>query len=408
MLKLNKYMPSKIQALKGFRDFGPVEAKKRAWLQGQMTAVFESWGYEPIETPTLEPLELFEGQIGEDEKLFYKFTDNGGRNVALRYDQTVPTCRFVGNNYNSLTFPFKRYQIQNVFRAEKPQAGRYREFIHVDADIIGNKNPEADAEVIALMLSVYQALGLNAKALINNRKLIKNIPYEAISAIDKLKKIGEEGVIADMIKKGISKTLAESYLQQIAELTPDTDLEIIFSYLKSYGFSPKNFAFEPTLARSFSYSDGPIWEIIVPEYTHGSLGGGERYDGLIAKISGADLGGTGFGIGFDRTLEALEQLKLLPSFETTTKVLVTTFSPDLFEKSLEITRNLRQAGISSELYPDPSAKLEKQLKYADKKAIPFAIILGPDEVKNQTVTIKNLKSKTQETKSQTDLTNQLK
>lgn len=399
MLNLNKPMSGqKIQALKGFRDFGPKEATARAWLKEQMITVFESWGYTPIETPTLEPLELFEGQIGEDEKLFYKFVDNGGRNVALRYDQTVPTCRFVGNNYNSLTFPFKRYQIQNVFRAEKPQAGRYRELIQVDADLIGPKNPEADAETIALMLNVYQALGFtNVKALINNRKLINSIPYEAVAAIDKLKKIGVEGVLAEMIKKGISKVLAEGYLEQIKSLTPDSDLKIIFEYLKGYGISEDNFVFEPTLARSFSYSDGPIWEIIVPEYSYGSLGGGERYDGLISKISGQDLGGTGFGIGFDRTLEAMTQLNLLPVFEPTTKVLITIFSPDLFENSLKLAGKLRDAGINCETYSDPFAKLEKQLKYADKKAIPTAVIMGPDEIKNNTVTVKNLITKEQKT-----------
>ena len=387
---------NKIQALKGFRDFGPVEAKKRAWLKDQMIAVFESWGYLPIETPILEPLELFAGQIGEDEKLFYKFTDNGDREVALRYDQTVPTCRFVGNNYNALTFPFKRYQIQNVFRAEKPQAGRYREFTQVDIDLIGNKNPEADAECIAISIKLYQKLGFtNARAVINNRKMIKNIPYEAIVAIDKLKKIGVEGVVAEMVKKDISKTLAEGYLQQVKELTPDADLKIIFEYLKGCGISEENFVFEPTLARSFSYSDGPIWEMVIPEYSAGSVAGGERYDGMMNRISGFDLGATGIALGFDRTLEAMEQLNLLPTFEAVTKVLVTTFSPDLFEKSLKLANQLRTAGINCETYPDPFAKLEKQLKYADKKAIPYAIIIGPDEAKNNTATVKNLATKTQ-------------
>ena len=402
-------MSNIIQTLKGFRDFGPLEAKRRAWLKSQMVAVFEFWGYEPIETPTLEPLELFAGQIGEDEKLFYKFVDNGGRNVALRYDQTVPTCRFVGNNYNTLTFPFKRYQIQNVFRAEKPQAGRFREFTQVDIDLVGNKNPEADAEMIAMSITLFQKLGFKSvKAIINSRKMIKDIPYEAIAAIDKLKKIGVEGVVAEIVKKGISKTLAESYLQQVKELTPDSDLKIIFEYLKGYGISEDNFVFEPTLARSFSYSDGPIWEMVIPEYSAGSVGGGERYDGLMKRISGFDLGGTGIGIGFDRTLEALEQLKLLPEFPATTQVLVTTFSPDLFEKSLKLVNGLRASGIACETYPDPFAKLEKQLKYADKKQISFAAILGPDEVKNNTVTLKNLATKGQQTIPQTELTKHLK
>ena len=177
------------QLLKGFRDFLPKEAVKRQWLKEKIRATCESWGFEPLETPTLEPLELFEGQVGEDEKLFFKFEDQGGRQVALRYDQTVPTCRVVGQNYQQLTMPFKRYQIQPAFRAEKPQKGRYREFLQCDADIFGDESPFADAEVIALSLDIYRRLGFKqAKVLINNRELVKDIPYPAIAAIDKLKR----------------------------------------------------------------------------------------------------------------------------------------------------------------------------------------------------------------------------
>ena len=150
----------KIQTLKGFRDFLPAEAAKRAWLIGRIKETMELWGYDPLETPTLEPLELFEGQIGEDEKLFFKFEDTGSRQVALRYDQTVPTCRVVGQNYQELPTPFKRYQIQMAYRAEKPQKGRYREFLQCDADIFGVKGPEADAEVIALSLDIYRRIGV--------------------------------------------------------------------------------------------------------------------------------------------------------------------------------------------------------------------------------------------------------
>src|SRR3989338_3602355 len=179
-----------IQLLKGFRDFLPEEARKRAWLRTKMVSVFEKWGYEPLETPTLEPLELFTGQIGEEEKLFFKFKDQGDRDVALRYDQTVPTCRVIGQYGNQLTFPFKRYQIQPAFRSEKPQKGRYREFTQVDADIFGVKTPDADAETIALSLDIYKQLGFKrAVVRINSRALFKDMPYEAIVSIDKIKKI---------------------------------------------------------------------------------------------------------------------------------------------------------------------------------------------------------------------------
>lgn len=174
---------SKLQTLKGFRDFLPGAAKKRQWLVREIQTLFESWGYEPVESPTLEYAELFKGQIGEDEKLFFKFTDQGEREVALRYDQTVPTCRIVAQYRNEIKFPFKRYQIQTSFRAEKPQKGRYREFLQADADIFGVKSPVADAECIALGLEVYRKLGFkNAKVLINDRDLLKNLPYEAIVA----------------------------------------------------------------------------------------------------------------------------------------------------------------------------------------------------------------------------------
>lgn len=176
--------------LKRISGFLPKTALKRQWLKEKIIEVFELWGYDPMETPTLEPLELFAGQIGEDEKLFFKFKDNGGRDVALRYDQTVPACRVVGQYNSTLISPFKRYQIQPAFRAENPQKGRYREFLQCDADIFGIDSPFADAEVIALSLDIYRRLGFtNAKALINDRSLLRDFPYEAIVAIDKLKKL---------------------------------------------------------------------------------------------------------------------------------------------------------------------------------------------------------------------------
>src|SRR3989344_5542138 len=181
---------TKLQTLKGFRDFLPKDARAREWLIDIIRSIFRGWGFEPLESPTLEYSDLFEGQIGEDEKLFFKFTDQGGRKVAMRYDQTVPTARIVAQYRNEIKLPFKRYQIGTVYRAEKPQAGRYREFLQSDADIFGITSPIADAEVIALSLEIYKILGFkNAKVLINDRALLKNMPYEAIVAIDKLKQI---------------------------------------------------------------------------------------------------------------------------------------------------------------------------------------------------------------------------
>lgn len=386
-----------LQTLKGFRDILPTDARKRTWVKDQMIRVAERWGYLPIETPTLEPASLFAGEIGEDEKLFYRFTDNGGRDVMLRYDQTVPTCRYVANNYNSLVFPFRRYQIQSVFRAENTQKGRYREFTQFDLDIFGVKDPSADAEVIAENLDTYLTIGFKQPVIIfNNRDLMKDIPYEAIVATDKLKKIGEDGVLAEMVKKGISESQAKQYLSSIRSIKPDTTIQTIIEYLQKSGFGPEYYRFEPTLARSFSYSQGPIWEIVIEDYKVGSVGGGERYDGMMERLTGLAIPATGVGFGFDRTVEAADQLGLIPLVQTT-QALVTIFSPALQANSLELAAQLRSAGINTELYPDPTAKLEKQLKYADKKALPFVLVLGQDELDKKMVTVKNLAERTQTT-----------
>jgi len=235
-------MKQQFQTLKGFRDFLPVEARKRAWLKGKMISVFESWGYEPMETPTLEPLDLFKGEIGEDEKLFFKFTDQGGRQVALRYDQTVPTCRVLGQYLNDIALPFRRYQIQSAFRSEKPQKGRYREFVQADIDIFGIASPIADAECIAVSIDLYKKLGFkDPVAIINNRDLLKGIPYPVIAAVDKLKKLGKDGVIEEIVKKGYTKNEADEFLDKIQKLKPDDTLKTIFKYLVDSGFSESNF-----------------------------------------------------------------------------------------------------------------------------------------------------------------------
>ncbi len=385
------------QTLKGFRDFLPQEAMKRQYVIDIIRKTFELYGFEPLETPAIEYLEVFTGNIGEDEKLFYKFEDSGGRKVALRYDQTVPTCRLIAQYPDKIVLPFKRYQIQTVWRTEKPQKGRYREFLQCDADIFGVDDRAADAETVALTIDIYKKLGFKKPvALINDRDLYKDIPYKAIVAIDKLTKIGEDGVVSELVRKGYSQEEALKLLNRVKNNQPNDNLKKIFAFLDGYGMK-ENYRFVPTLARSFSYSNGTIWEIVVEEYKEGSLAGCERFDSLVSRFSNRCVPGVGFAIGFDRTVLAMEELGLLPKIKTKTKVLVTVFNPDLLSYSQKLAQKLRESGINTDLYPDPTDKLDKQLKYADKKGIPFAAIIGPDEAKNGTVTIKNLSTKEQKT-----------
>lgn len=398
----------KATTLKGFRDFPPSQALQRQWLEKKIRRIFELWGYDPIETPTLESLDLFSGQIGEDEKLFFSFEDQGGRQVALRYDQTVPTCRFVGQNRQQLAFPFKRYQIQPAFRAEKPQKGRYREFLQCDADIFGLDSPLADAELIALSLDIFRRLGFpKAKVLINDRQLLKDIPYPAIAAIDKLSKIGPSGVIKEMIGKGINENDAKQYLQTIQNLKPNQTINTILDYLKQLGFPSDWYQFDPTIARSFSYSTGPIWEVVIPGFDGGSVLGGERFDKLVLDISGQEVPATGFGLGFDRTLEAAIQLGIAPQFSTLSSVLISPLDTNSLGYSLTVSQQLRDAGINTELYPDPNAKIQKQLKYANKKGIPFVAIIGDQELKDKTVTLKDMDKGAQETLLVSELVSKL-
>jgi len=379
--------------LKGFRDFLPEEALKRQYAIDIIRKTFELYGFEPLETPAIEYLETFAGQIGEDEKLFYKFTDAGGRKVALRYDQTVPTCRVIAQYPDKISLPFKRYQIQTVWRSEKPQKGRYREFLQCDADIFGVDNRTADGETIALTIDIFKNLGFTKPiAIINDRDLYQDIPYSAIVAIDKLDKIGVVGVSKELTQKGFNRKI----LDQIKNSQPNDNLKTIFDYLDNYGFK-ENYRFKPTLARSFSYSTGTIWEIIDENFSSGSLAGCERFDSLVAKFSDRSVPAVGFAIGFDRTILAMDELKLFPAIATKTKVLVTVFNSQLLKQSQIITQTLRRAQINTDIYPDPKIKLAKQLKYANDNQIPYVLVVGEEEIKKNQITLKNMTSGKQKT-----------
>ncbi len=384
------------QTLKGFRDFLPSDALKRQYVIGKIREVFVRFGFQPIETPALEYLETFTGNIGADEKLFFKFTDQGDRNVALRYDQTVPSCRFVAQYKNEIVFPFKRYQIQTVWRSEKPQKGRYREFLQCDADIFGIEGPEADAEVIALTLDLYKSLGFKDYIVkVNDRAIFKDVKYEVIVAVDKLAKIGSDNVIKEIEKAGYSEAEAKQLFDSVINAKPTETINTIFTYLKALGYDEANYIFDPTIARSFNYSTGPIWEVIIPGFSGGSVLGGERYDKLMGRFQKEDVPATGFAVGFDRTLEAMEELGILPTLLPSAKVLVTVFSKDLMPQSIKVARYLRENNISTDIYLQNQYKLDKQIKYADKLQIPFVMIIGDEEVQKNTVTIKIMATREQ-------------
>src|SRR3989338_6417232 len=379
----------KAQTLKGFRDFLPAEARKRQYVINKLKGVFESFGFEPLETPALEYEEVLLGKYGEEgDKLMYRFTDNGGRKVALRYDQTVPLSRVVAQYQNQLPIPFKRYQIQPVWRAENPQKGRFREFLQCDIDTVGLSSSLADAEIIQVVIKSLESLGFNKfKVLINDRNNFTEINPSAIVTIDKLKKIGKEAVLEELKKKGLpasslneilNKSLTEK-LKQITKIVNDCRV-----------------VFDSTLARGLDYYTGLIFEAEIEGYEAGSVCGGGRFDNLIGMFAGKQIPAVGFAFGFDRLIEAMDGQNLFPKDLTTTKVLVTVFSPDLFPTSLTTLTSLRQANINTESWLDPNTKLEKQLKYADQKGIPYVIIIGPEEAAKNVVTLKNLTNKTQE------------
>jgi histidyl-tRNA synthetase len=407
---------NKLQTLKGFRDFLPVDAIIRKKIIQKITGVFEKFGYDPLETPALEYAETLMGKYGEDaDKLLYMFEDRGGRKVGLRYDQTVPLAR-IAAQYSELPKPFKRYQIQPVWRAENTQKGRYREFLQCDADIIGDSfAPTADAEILSLLWNIYSEIGFkDIKIVVNSRLILKKLIDSSLGAeaemqqflsivrsIDKLDKIGKEGVSAELKTKGLTDQQIMKMFNQVDEWSK-FDYKEVLAVFGDLGFSMQmaieNFkvpeariVFNPTLARGLDYYTGIIFEA-VQEGMGGSLGGGGRYDNLINQFVGQQMNAIGFAIGFDRTLDAAKELNLVSTENTVTKVLVAykDNGNNVFPTALNVTTKLREAGINTEMYLDPKKDLEKQLKYANKKGIGFVVIIGENEIKEGKYKLKNM------------------
>ncbi len=392
----------KLQTPKGFRDFLPAEAIKRQFVLGKITETFAKFGFDPLETPTLEFAETLKGKYGEEEKLIYQFTTPGGDEVAMRYDQTVPLCRVIAqygpNGQQTLAMPFKRYQIQSAFRGENTQKGRYREFLQCDADIVGGSTTLVDAELLGLIYEIYQKLGLKVTIKFNDRNLFTGIETKYLAAIDKLDKIGPDGVLKELESRGLSDKEATVLFEKVTNFQPTPQLNQTIEVYQNMGYPADSLKFDGTLVRGLDYYTGLIIEVVLKSQpTSSALAGGGRYDNLISKFSGTDLPANGFSIGIDRTIEAMEEAGLLKDLATNSQVLVTIFSEELTKKSVLLATKLRQDEIKTELWLDSSVKLEKQLKYADQKGIRYVAIIGPDEAKSNTVTLKDLNQKTQQT-----------
>jgi len=427
-----------LQILKGTRDFLPAQFILRKKVIEIIERTFERFGFEPMETPAMEYAETLEGKYGEEgDRLIYKFEDRGGRKVALRYDLTVPLARTMA--MYQVEKPFRRYQIAPVWRADKPQKGRYREFWQCDADIVGSKEVWADAEVIAVTYFALKNLGFNEFTIrINNRKLLNGMAlYGGVTdkemagffrIIDKAEKVGWDEVRKELTSKKISdKAIDKTIALMVEDTRGDTalsrlkttlagipsaqegiaELEEIQRCLVNLGVEQRNVLFDGSLARGLDYYTGPIFETIIEKPRIGSISGGGRFDSLIGMFSGRDVPATGTSLGLERIITVMEELAMLPTTPTVSQVLVTMFDRGLFGESLKVASELRSAGISAEVYVNDD-KLKKQLDYANKKKIPLVLIIGPDEKERGEVVLRDMEQKNQVTIPRPELVNKIK
>jgi len=417
----------KPQVLSGFRDFLPAQMRVRQRVTGLLRETFERFGYEPLDTPTLEAYEVLRGKIGQDEKLLYHFTDLGGREVGMRYDLTIPLARVVAMHANDLVLPFKRYHMGPVWRADRPQKGRFREFWQCDADIVGTRSTIADAEGVAVYNAVLSGLGFTQyEVRVNHRAVLRALaPYAGlpdsaavtiIRAIDKLDKVGPDGVKAEMAERGIAADAADRVLDLItvtgstdevmthlrARLADNADaiaglddLARLFEYAAAFGVPDGRAVFVPALARGLDYYTGPVYETYVPEGGVGSLGGGGRYDNLIGALGGRNLPATGISVGLERILVVMEERGMAGVAASVTAALVAVLPGDDVLPALQLTAELRAAGIPAEVTLDPKRKLLEQFAYAERKGIPLALIAGQDERAAGVVDIRDLTTREQ-------------
>lgn len=412
--------------MSGFRDVFASDMIARQNMIETIRKVYESYGFAPLETPALEKFETLTGKYGpESEKLIYNFSDHGGRKVALRYDFTVPLARVIAQYESEIVLPYKRYQIGNVWRGESPQAGRYREFLQFDADIVGTKSVVSDLEILMMISDTTEALGINSLVRVNDRRILdalsQNLGISSqdskrrlILLIDKIDKIGKKKVLEEVklqfgeeVFNLVSKFLSlegesQGKLKKIGEILSPvfgfqdviSDLYYVFDTLKKAGYEEDRIAFDPSLARGLDYYTGIIYETYLKDAPEiGSIAGGGRYDRLISILSDGkvDLPAIGVSIGVDRLFSALNQLGKLEKNKTKSKVLIVNFSFDLLFSYLDLAKKLRLSGIPSEVFYEPT-KIEKQLRYADRLGIPWVVFFGEEEKKSGLIKIKNLKS----------------
>ena len=434
---------SKPSIPKGTRDFSPAEMVRRNYIFDTIKKSFVKYGFLPIETPSMENLKTLTGKYGDEgDKLIFKVLNSGDylkkadkeaieevnsaklissiSEKALRYDLTVPFARYVVQHQNDIAFPFKRYQIQPVWRADRPQRGRYREFYQCDADVVGSNSLLYEVEIVQLLDEVLYNLGIPDFTIkINNRKVLSGIAeitgesdkiIDITIAIDKLDKIGEEGVIKELESKEVSASAIEKikplfllkgdYKKVISEmktmledseigLKGIEELDFIFKKINALGLKRAKFEFDVTLARGLNYYTGAIFEVAANNVNMGSISGGGRYDDLTGVFGLKDVSGVGISFGADRIYDVLEELELFPEFSAdSTQVMLVNFGiDDLF--CLQVLKELRQNGINAEFYPS-SAKLKKQMKYANDKNIPFVIFINEDEVASNSLELKNM------------------
>jgi histidyl-tRNA synthetase len=440
---------SKPSLARGTRDFGPEQMVKRTFILDTIRQTFQRYGFQPLETPTLENLSVLMGKYGEEgDQLLFKVLNSGDFSAklteadwqgsakqltpkiaekGLRYDLTVPFARYVVMNRGTLAMPFKRYQIQPVWRADRPQKGRYREFYQCDADVVGTDSLLCEAEIVMMLHESLRNLGIRHFAVkMNNRKILTGIA-EVIGApglegplcvaIDKLDKIGQEKVIQELHDRGFTEENTEKLAPIFAlssQEDPFTSLEHwlsssgialkgieelrqVWGMVKDFGLENPQLEFDVTLARGLSYYTGAIFEVKAqqPDGTPvqiGSISGGGRYDNLTGTFGVPGISGVGISLGVDRIYDVMEELGLFPADQTvTTRVMLTNFDAEAGRYGLKILKSLRDAGINAEMYPD-AVKLKKQLDYADRKQVPYVVLIGSKEMEMGLLTLKTMKT----------------